>query len=65
MARKKVEDYLNEELQVINGRLSEFVRYGYSGELSPLVQAMIDYKNKLIDLIDAERINDLKRRGKI
>ena len=65
MARKRVEDYLNEELQVIEGRISEFTRYGYSDELSPLVEAMIDYKTKLIDLIDAERINDLKRRGKI
>lgn len=44
-------DYIQEELEVINGRLEAFFEFGYSPEvLGPLVDVMCEYKRKLEEL---------------
>lgn len=65
MARKETLDYIQEELSFIKRRLKEFIEYGFDPSLSPLVDAMEDYKLKLSELEAEELKSELKRKGLI
>lgn len=64
MARKEVLDYIQEELNSIDNRIRKFTDYGYSGELSPLVNAMCDYEKRLKELEIEEMECELKKKRK-
>lgn len=65
MARKETLDYIQEELSFIKGRLKEFVEYGFDSSLSPLVDAMEDYKQKLNKLETEELKRILNKKSLI
>ena len=62
MARKTHLDYINEELNVINTRLKAYTEYGYSVELDPLVNILVDCMDKLNKLLDARIFEQKVRR---
>ena len=64
MARKETLDYIQEELSFIKRRLKEFVEYGFDSSLSPLVDAMEDYKQKLNEL-ETEELKRILNRKKL
>lgn len=44
---KLIKDYYKQELNVIESRLNIYTEYGYSSELEPLVDALIEARNKI------------------
>ena len=60
MERKDTIDYIQAELNVITSRLRKYIEWGYASCLSPLVDVMCEYENKL----KALKVEEIKSASK-